>query len=128
MEITRARRTLLHANEDGGRDWDKRLRFSKDNLKRLDLAADFFKGLQRGDFATPQVTRRKQREMGWQMGQVRVQFLTEVGNEFSDCIPDVSHQGITGVVHDQRELYLARLAAPAKRSAIIEVNLHGVGA
>ena len=66
--------------------------------------------------------------MSWQMGQVRVQFLTEGGDEVSDCIPHVSHQGIAGLVHGQEKLYLGSQAAPAKPSAIIERNLHGVGA
>ncbi len=98
------------------------------DFKRLDLAADLLQRLQCGEFAAPQVTGWKQREMGWQMRQVRVQFLTEGGDKLSDCIPHVSHQGIAGVVHGQRKLYLARLTAPAKGSAIIEMNLHGVGA
>src|SRR5580704_11750008 len=66
------------------------------------------------------MTRRKQSEMSWQMGQVRVQFLTEGSDKFSDCIPHVGHKGITGLVHGKRRLYLGRPEEPAKRSAIIE--------
>ncbi|SPE44697.1 hypothetical protein SBA7_480006 [Candidatus Sulfotelmatobacter sp. SbA7] len=128
MEVTHVRSPLLHPNEHGGRHRDEGFRFPENDFKGFDLAANLFQRLQRGDFAAPQVTGWKQGEMGWQMRQVRMQFLTEGGDELSDCIPHVSHKGITGVVHSQRKLYLARLTAPAKGSAIIEMNLHGVGA
>ena len=62
--------------------------------------------------------------MSGQMGQIGMKFLPEVLNKFPDGIPNVSHQGITGILHVNPKLYLRKRVAwvttDRKRSAIIE--------
>ena len=95
------RSSLFNANKDCGCDGNEGFRFSKHDFKGLHLPADLFQRLQCGEFAAPQLTRRQQGEMGRQMGQVGVQFLTESGDKFSDGITHVSHKRITGTVHGE---------------------------
>jgi hypothetical protein len=58
------------------------------------------------------------------MGQIGMKYLPEVLNKFPDGIPYVGHQGITGILHVNPELYLRSaqrgLQPDRKRSGIIE--------
>jgi len=44
--------------------------------------------------------------MRGQMGEIGMQFLPEVLDKFPDRIPHIGHQGITGILHVNLELYL----------------------
>ena len=43
--------------------------------------------------------------MGWQMGQIGMQFLPEILHKLPDRIPHIGHQGITGILHIRIENY-----------------------
>ncbi len=58
--------------------------------------------------------------MGGQMGQIGMQFLPELLYKFPDGIPNVSHQGITGILHVNPKLYPPQANARGDRSS----NVH----
>jgi hypothetical protein len=113
-----------HPDENRWSHGDESFDVPESDLERVSLTANIFESLQRRQFPTLQPARRKDGHVSGQMGQIGVKFLPEVLNKFPDGISNVSHQGITGILHVNPKLYLRKRVAWAttdrKRSAIIE--------
>jgi hypothetical protein len=128
VQLLQARGAMRDPNKYGGRYRDKRLHLAERHLKSLDAAARFREALYGRAFCVGERSRRQNGHMRCELGQLGMEFPTELFEKISNWIPNVGDQGVTGRLHLRSRIIpclpgLCRLAwAISRRSTQLYVK------
>jgi hypothetical protein len=101
MQFLHGEGALPYSDKHGWSHWDESFDVRQSGFEGLHPAAYFLQGFQRRKLAALQQARRKHGEVGCQMRQSGMQLLPQPLDELPNRTPNVSHQGVTGILHDR---------------------------